>query len=368
MGGFIADQSVGTEAGEIKKKVFFIDKLYLCEKVLHRGDFVFQKMRIFRAVARKLSFTEAALELGISQSAASQSVAALEKRLGVQLLGRHGRRIELTSAGRRFADGAEEILASLERLENEVRQQKVVHFRKLNIAYSNLFRGDELQKAIVRFAAECPDVEIHVAALSHETIYEQLLSGRIDLALSDQRRAFSSDFTNVCLAETPVYAELSARHPLARKKRFAVSDLGAMSCILVVPSAHREVEREYYSALLGFKGDFLFAESLDAARLMASGGRSFLLAQGRWAPEKEGSPAGKMPVTRCLPIFKAGRLVKERFCAFSLLSHRTALTDAFTRTLVAVFEESYSNTGASANRSSRRDGRKATGIDQKSSN
>ena len=305
-------------------------------------------MRIFRAVAEKLSFTEAALELGISQSAASQSVAALEKRLGVRLLERRGRSIALTSAGRRFADGAGEILASLERLENEVRSQKPVRRRQLNIAYSNLFRGEELQKAILRFAAECPDAEIHVEALSHETIYEQLLSGRIDLALSDQRRAFSSDFENVLLAETPVYAELSARHPLASKKCLAVSDLGAMSCILVVPSAHREVELEYYSALLGFKGEFLFAESLDAARLMASGGRSFFLAQGRWAPEKKGTAIGETPVTRCLPIFKAGRLVKERFCAFALQSRRNDLTDAFTKTLAAVFKESYPNAGTAA--------------------
>lgn len=115
----------------------------------------------------------------------------------------------------------------------------------------------------------------------------------------------------------------------------------------IVPSAHREVEREYYSALLGFKGDFLFAESLDAARLMASGGRSFFLAQGRWAPEKEGA-IGETSVTRCLPIFKAGRLVKERFCAFALQSRRNDLTDAFTRTLAAVFEESYPKAGTAA--------------------
>ena len=81
--------------------------------------------------------------------------------------------------------------------------------------------------------------------------------------------------------------------------------------------------------------------------LMASGGRSFFLAQGRWAPEKEGA-IGETSVTRCLPIFKAGRLVKERFCAFALQSRRNDLTDAFTRTLAAVFEESYPKAGTAA--------------------
>ena len=56
----------------------------------------------FLAVAREKSFTRAAAKLGISQSALSQTVSALEERLGVRLLNRTTRSVALTEAGERM--------------------------------------------------------------------------------------------------------------------------------------------------------------------------------------------------------------------------------------------------------------------------
>lgn len=302
---------------------------------------MFQKMKIFEAVVQKMSFTDAAQELGLSQSAVSQSVAALERELGTRLIERTSRRIALTPAGRRFSDGAAEILASLEQLRLEMRTGHWTNNAHLKIAYSNLFRGNELEQALIAFSMRHPETAVDVAALSHETIYEQLLSGHLDLALSDQRRAFSSDFENIPLAQTPVYAELSSRHPLANRKRLNISELQTMSCILIVPDSdkQREAESRYYAALLGFKGNFLFTDSLDAARLMTSSGRSFLLAQGRWsalAAAQTFDGAARL-ATVCIPLFKSGHLIKEHFCAFLLKSRATALSRAFVRTLKTAF-------------------------------
>lgn len=299
---------------------------------------MFQKMRIFDAVAKKMSFTEAALALGISQSAASQSVAALERQLGTALIERRGRRIGLTPAGRYFAGESAKILDAVERLEQDMHAIAWTETARLRIAYSNLFRGRALEEAIGRFAASMPEAAVDVAALCHEEIYEALLGGKIDLAISDQRRAFSSDFENIVLAETPVYAELSRRHPLAQKKRLTVADLRPLSCILIAPKGYREAEEAYYANFLGFKGKFTFADTLDAARLTASGGRSFLLAQGRWSAERQES---ELSLTTCIPLFKAGRLVKERFCAFCRKERRSALTFAFMKTLSEVFAQSF---------------------------
>lgn len=316
---------------------------------------MFQKMRIFSAVARMLSFTEAAAVLGISQSAVSQCVAGLERALGVRLIDREGRRrLVLTPAGRRFAEGAAEILASVDRLEQEMKTG-LWEGRRLSVGCSALFRGEELRRAIMRFAKRRPDVQIEVRTLSHEAIYGELLSGRLDLALSDQRRAFSGDFENIPLAQTPVCAEFAPGHPLSSRRRLSASDLQPYGCILVVQPEEREAERAYYARLLGFRGSFLFAETLEAARLMAAGGRCFVLAQGRWGGATDsrgancggdcGADASGAAFPACIPVFKSGHLVKERICAFALKSRRTALSGAFLEALSAAFAESYPEAG-----------------------
>ena len=70
---------------------------------------------------------------------------------------------------------------------------------------------------------------------------------------------------------------------------------------------------------------------------MAAGGRRFLLAQGRWAP---GDATGADGLSVYLPVFKSGRLVKEKFCAFCLKEKCSPLVQAFMSTLAEVFTES----------------------------
>lgn len=71
-------------------------------------------LRSFEAAARHLSFTAAADELGLTQSAVSQQVKSLEKRLGVPLFRRRARGLDLTDAGRRLLPNVEVPLLALE--------------------------------------------------------------------------------------------------------------------------------------------------------------------------------------------------------------------------------------------------------------
>lgn len=58
-----------------------------------------RQLRVFRAVARRMSFTRAAEELGYAQSSVTAQVKSLERELGVSLFDRLGRGISLTDAG-----------------------------------------------------------------------------------------------------------------------------------------------------------------------------------------------------------------------------------------------------------------------------
>jgi LysR family glycine cleavage system transcriptional activator len=72
-----------------------------------------QAIRVFEAVARHLSFTKAAKELGMTQAAASYQIKLLEERIGAPLFLRRPRQIELTGPGQRLAPAVSEAFALL---------------------------------------------------------------------------------------------------------------------------------------------------------------------------------------------------------------------------------------------------------------
>jgi DNA-binding transcriptional LysR family regulator len=91
--------------------------------MLDSGRVEFRHLRAFEAVARLRSFTHAAEELTITQPALSRTIRQLEDALGVTLLDRSSRHVEMTHAGRTFFDHAERVLAELERGVDAVRRQ-----------------------------------------------------------------------------------------------------------------------------------------------------------------------------------------------------------------------------------------------------
>src|SRR6266568_2995433 len=79
-----------------------------------------RQLRAFCEVVERKSFSQAAERLGVTQPAVSLQVRALEKRLGLQLLDRSGRRVEPTEAGWRLYRGAQRLLQLEEQLLDEL--------------------------------------------------------------------------------------------------------------------------------------------------------------------------------------------------------------------------------------------------------
>ncbi|HLP08864.1 MAG TPA: LysR family transcriptional regulator [Opitutaceae bacterium] len=79
-----------------------------------------RQLLAFLTVVRRQSFTLAAHELHLTQSAISHSMRALETDLGCRLLDRSGRRIQLTEQGSVFLERAERILAEMEQARQEL--------------------------------------------------------------------------------------------------------------------------------------------------------------------------------------------------------------------------------------------------------
>lgn len=117
-------------------------------------------LRSFEAAARHLSFTMAAEEIGLTQSAISQQVKSLEMRLGVQLFVRHARGLALTDAGRRLLP---EVGAPLQALANAMVGMDTRPSRHLlTVAASISVAHWIIAPRLPGFRARFPDVEVRI--------------------------------------------------------------------------------------------------------------------------------------------------------------------------------------------------------------
>lgn len=118
----------------------------------------------FVAVVDHGGITKAAQSLYISQPSLSQAIRTLERRLGLTLFDRSGRRLELTDAGRRFDDAARRILADVERAKQKVDAVRELRSGRVDIATYAAFSVDPLVAMIAEFRLRFPSLGARVVA------------------------------------------------------------------------------------------------------------------------------------------------------------------------------------------------------------
>src|SRR5438270_7351269 len=120
-------------------------------------------LRALLRVAQKRSFRAAAAELGVTPSAVSQTIRALEERLGIRLLQRTTRSVGLTEAGAQFVtqlkpalEGIDDALQSLGELRG--RPSGLLRLTMLRTGYTDVFKP-----ILARFLAEYPDIRVDIS-------------------------------------------------------------------------------------------------------------------------------------------------------------------------------------------------------------
>jgi len=119
----------------------------------------FEDLQAFVAVVEAGSFTAASERLGSAKSAVSRRISALEERLGVQLLRRTTRVLNLTETGQAFYDHASRILADLEEAEAAVQQEHGELRGRIRLALPLSFGVRHMCKPIAAFSKQHPKVE-----------------------------------------------------------------------------------------------------------------------------------------------------------------------------------------------------------------
>lgn len=194
-------------------------------------DLDLRKIRYFMAVAQELNFGRAAQALHIAQPVLSRQVRALEAELGVQLLVRDRRRVELTAAGEVLRADAAPLLASAEAL-----RRRVGRAARGAASFTVAFMPGVIVTGAVRaLAAAHPQLTIEVLRTSWTSQTEVLRDGRADVSYVRLPVDQSGLKVNV-LFDEPRVAVVPTDHRLADKQELHLADL-AGETLLQPPDA-----------------------------------------------------------------------------------------------------------------------------------
>lgn len=181
-------------------------------------------LRYFVAVAEELHFGHAAVRLRTSQPSLSQQIRNLEKELRVELFHRSKRKVELTSAGRRFLTEAKEILKAADRAAALARETEREETQRLVVGVCNNTDWEFLGRVIRAFAQKLPGVEVSFQNLVTEEQVKALHEGRLDVGFMGLP-VENGDLVSEVTARIPLVLAISARHPKARSRELTLEEL-----------------------------------------------------------------------------------------------------------------------------------------------
>jgi LysR family transcriptional regulator for metE and metH len=233
-------------------------------------------LRLVRAIVDGRGVTGAGTLLHLSQSAVSHQLAELERRLGVPLFARVGRRLLATAAGERLVGASRPLLDGLSRLEAELREGTPVR-RTLRLATECYTCYHWLPSLLPRFQRLQPDVDVEIVLEATRSPLPPLLDGRLDLAL------VSAPVSSRALVSVPLFSD---------------------EMVLIVASGHRLAKRRFVRPS-DVADETLFTHELTAADVARL--RRTLLGRGRAAAQWQPKRVRQVPLTEAIiELVRAG--------------------------------------------------------------
>lgn len=181
-------------------------------------------LRYFLAVARSGSFTRAAEECAVVQSAVSHQIRVIEQEFGVSLFVRDGRRATLTPAGEMLFDYAQSVISLVDRASLDLRRFAQGDVGRLRIGFqSAAARQPVVAEALQRLRERYPQVALELSAGMGGAMIEAIAERRLDGAFMYADADVSLDRQIVCTDDWVL--ALPASHRLASRGSLRLQDL-----------------------------------------------------------------------------------------------------------------------------------------------
>jgi len=200
------------------------------------------QLKYFMSVAEHRSFTKAATQHYISQTAITQQIHALEETVGTQLIDRNSRPIALTPAGNVFL---REVKAILERMDTALwrtREASTGLVGSLRVGYTKGYEHSDLARRLRAFHKEFPNILMTCSRGDTEMLAAGLLNREFDII-------FTWDSTNIrqekrlshkLVENVPLMVALYDSHPFARRPILSRRDLKGETLLFMSPDSTGE--------------------------------------------------------------------------------------------------------------------------------
>jgi DNA-binding transcriptional LysR family regulator len=186
----------------------------------------FEALQVFCDIARCRSFSQAAAAQHppLTQSAVSQIVHQLEKRLGVQLIDRSTRPLHLTPLGQAYYQGCKHLVERYLELEASIKQSRPQLTTTVQAAAIYSVGLGDMGQYIERFTAEQPFARVHIEYLHSNRVVEKVRDGSVEFGLVSFPRK-GRDLVVLPWREEEMVLACQPGHPLARQSKIRVAQL-----------------------------------------------------------------------------------------------------------------------------------------------
>ena len=222
-----------------------------CSRELHAGEilvwvpvmpreyqypFELRHLVYFREVARQLHFRKAAESLAVAQPALSRQIAQLEKALGVDLLVRSRRKVELTLAGQALLERVEPLLRALAAVPGAVRATAEGQVGHVRVAFTGLAMATVLPGILREFSRQHPGIRLELNESPTAAQLVALQAGELACGFFHPDAPTPGLQTRVLLRERNGVL-LPAEHPLAGRTDLRLRELATTPFVLF-PRSH----------------------------------------------------------------------------------------------------------------------------------
>jgi DNA-binding transcriptional LysR family regulator len=231
-----------------------------------------QQLRSFAAVARRRHFTRAAAELHIGQPAVSQHIRRLEAELGVRLLSRTTRSVELTEAGGLLLQRVERALDELDAGLAELSELRGLVRGRLTIGAMQWLEPYDLAGALATFHDRHPAIDIRVVEEVAQSMVNAVLADRLDLAFVPIEDGLPAGLDAELLFEDELVLVVDPHHSLAPRSHVRLAALRDEPFVFLREGTGLRRALEVAARGAGFEPQVRF-ETNELSRVLALVGR-----------------------------------------------------------------------------------------------
>ncbi|MCG7506788.1 LysR family transcriptional regulator [Mesorhizobium retamae] len=231
-----------------------------------------RQIRYFVSTAEHGQISQAAAELGISQSAVTTAIKDLEQTVGLDLFVRSTHGMEMTTAGRQFLFHAYEILNKVDEATNLL--LPAGDFAgQLTVAASYTVIGYFLPNHLGRLRRAWPNLDIQLFELNREAIEEGLLSNRYDMAVLLTSNVINSDLATETLMSSRRRLWVPARHRLLSQGSVGLKEIAEEPYIMLTVDEAAHTALRYWSNTSYRPNVTLRTSSVEAVRSLVADGQ-----------------------------------------------------------------------------------------------